>query len=191
MVVVAAGLVPRQHPRRPGRVGPARPARAVPALARGGTAHEHALRVPLPVPRHTDRLRRPARRRARAHRSWPPGPQRVAAFIAEPVAGAALGACVPPDDYWPAVVEVCRRHGVLLIADEVMTGFGRTGRWFACEHWDVRPDIVVAAKGASSGYWPLGFAASTGAVHDTIAAGGFTHGFTYSHHQQYATYEGT
>jgi len=110
------------------------------------------------------------------------GPERVAAFIAEPVAGAALGACVPPDDYWPAVVEVCRRYGVLLIADEVMTGFGRTGRWFACEHWGVRPDIVVGAKGASSGYWPLGFAASTGAVHDTIAAAGFTHGFTHSHH---------
>jgi adenosylmethionine-8-amino-7-oxononanoate aminotransferase len=106
----------------------------------------------------------------------------VAAFIAEPVAGAALGACVPPEDYWPAVASVCRKHGVLLIADEVMTGFGRTGRWFACEHWDVRPDIVVGAKGASSGYWPLGFAASTGAVHETIAAGGFTHGFTNSHH---------
>jgi adenosylmethionine-8-amino-7-oxononanoate aminotransferase len=110
------------------------------------------------------------------------GPDRVAAFIAEPVAGAALGACVPPADYWPAVTEVCRRYGVLLIADEVMTGFGRTGRWFACEHWDVRPDLVVGAKGASSGYWPLGFAASTGAVHDTIVAGGFTHGFTNSHH---------
>ena len=80
------------------------------------------------------------------------------------------------------MAEVCRRHTVLLIADEVMTGFGRTGRWFGCEHWDVRPDIVVGAKGASSGYWPLGFAASTGAVHETIKAGGFTHGFTNSHH---------
>ena len=154
----------------------------LPWLGRG-TAHEHPLRVPLPVPRHPpDRVRRPARRRARAHHPGRRVRRRVAAFIAEPVAGAALGACVPPDDYWPAVVEVCRRYGVLLIADEVMTGFGRTGRWFACEHWDVRPDIVVGAKGASSGYWPLGFAASTGAVHDTIAAGGFTHGFTHSHH---------
>ncbi|HST66211.1 MAG TPA: aminotransferase class III-fold pyridoxal phosphate-dependent enzyme [Mycobacteriales bacterium] len=106
----------------------------------------------------------------------------AAAFLAEPVAGAALGACVPPADYWPAVADVCRRHGVLLIADEVMTGFGRTGRWFACDHWDLRPDIVVGAKGASSGYWPLGFAASTAAVHETIKAGGFTHGFTNSHH---------
>lgn len=106
----------------------------------------------------------------------------VAAFIAEPVAGAALGACVPPDDYWPAVAEVCRRHGVLLIADEVLTGFGRTGRWFASEHWGLRPDLVVGAKGASSGYWPLGFAACTGEVHDTIVGGGFVHGFTHSHH---------
>jgi adenosylmethionine-8-amino-7-oxononanoate aminotransferase len=106
----------------------------------------------------------------------------VAAFIAEPVSGAALGACVPPDDYWPAIAEVCRRHGVLLIADEVLTGFGRTGRWFAGDHWGLRPDIVVGAKGASSGYWPLGFAACTAAVHDTIMAGGFTHGFTHSHH---------
>ncbi len=106
----------------------------------------------------------------------------VAAFVAEPVAGAALGAAVPPDDYWPAVAEVCRRHGVLLIADEVMTGFGRTGRWFGCDHWGVRPDILAAAKGAASGYWPLGLAVASGSVHETIMARGFTHGFTYSHH---------
>jgi adenosylmethionine-8-amino-7-oxononanoate aminotransferase len=110
------------------------------------------------------------------------GAGRVAAFVAEPVAGAALGACVPPDGYWPAVAEVCHRHGVLLVADEVMTGFGRTGRWFACAHWDLRPDILVAAKGAASGYWPLGLAVASGAVHDTIAAAGFTHGLTFSHH---------
>jgi adenosylmethionine-8-amino-7-oxononanoate aminotransferase len=109
-------------------------------------------------------------------------PATVAAFVAEPVAGAGLGAAVPPDDYWPAVTEVCRRHGVLLIADEVMTGFGRTGRWFACDHWSVRPDLLVLAKGAASGYWPLGLAVASGAVHDTIGAGGFTHGLTYSHH---------
>jgi adenosylmethionine-8-amino-7-oxononanoate aminotransferase len=110
------------------------------------------------------------------------GPGTVAAFVAEPVAGAALGAAVPPDDYWPAVAEVCRRHGVLLVADEVMTGFGRTGRWFACDHWGVRPDILVLAKGAASGYWPLGLAVASGEVHDTIARTGFTHGLTYSHH---------
>jgi adenosylmethionine-8-amino-7-oxononanoate aminotransferase len=111
------------------------------------------------------------------------GPGTVAAFVAEPIVGATLAAAVPPDDYWPAIAEVCRRHGVLLIADEVMTGFGRTGRWFAMDHWGVRPDMLVAAKGATSGYWPLGFVAASGAVHDTVVnGGGFVHGFTYSHH---------
>ncbi|QDO88038.1 aspartate aminotransferase family protein [Ornithinimicrobium ciconiae] len=110
------------------------------------------------------------------------GPQRVAAFIAEPVSGAALGACVPPQDYWPAVQEVCARHGVLVVADEVMTGFGRTGTWFASEHFGLVPDLLVAAKGAASGYWPLGLAVASGAVHDTIGEASLTHGFTYSHH---------
>jgi hypothetical protein len=109
------------------------------------------------------------------------GPDTVAAFVAEPIVGATLGAAVPPDDYWPLVADVCRRHGVLLIADEVMTGFGRTGRWFALDHWSVRPDILVAAKGASSGYWPFGFAAASGEVHAVVAGSGFVHGFTYSH----------
>jgi adenosylmethionine-8-amino-7-oxononanoate aminotransferase len=109
------------------------------------------------------------------------GPETVACFIAEPVAGAGLGAAVPSDDYWPAIAEVCRRHGVLLVADEVMTGFGRTGAWFGCDHWATRPDILVAAKGASSGYWPFGFAAAAGHVYDAIAEGGFVHGFTCSH----------
>ena len=109
------------------------------------------------------------------------GAGRVACFVAEPVAGATLGAAVPSDDYWPAVGDVCRRHGILLIADEVMTGFGRTGAWFGCDHWALRPDILVAAKGASSGYWPFGFAAAAGHVYDALAEGGFVHGFTYSH----------
>lgn len=109
------------------------------------------------------------------------GPDTVACFIAEPVVGAALGAAVPPDGYWPAVVEVCRSHGVLLIADEVMTGFGRTGEWFACDHWEVRPDILVAGKGASSGYWPLGLTACSSGVFDAVTAVSFVHGFTYSH----------
>ncbi len=111
------------------------------------------------------------------------GPRSVAAFVAEPIVGATLGAAVPPDDYWPAIAEVCRRHGVLLIADEVMTGFGRTGRWFALDHWRVRPDLLVAAKGATSGYWPFGFVAASGAVHATVTApgAGFVHGFTFSH----------
>ena len=110
-------------------------------------------------------------------------PGTVAAFVAEPIVGATLAAAEPPDGYWPAIAEVCRRHGVLLIADEVMTGFGRTGSWFGLDHWGVRADIVVAAKGATSGYWPFGFVAASGDVHDTVVnGGGFVHGFTYSHH---------
>jgi len=111
------------------------------------------------------------------------GPGTVAAFVAEPIVGATLGAAVPPDGYWAAIAEVCQRHGVLLIADEVMTGFGRTGRWFGLDHWGIRPDVLVAAKGATSGYWPFGFVAAAGAIHDAvIGGGGFVHGFTYSHH---------
>jgi adenosylmethionine-8-amino-7-oxononanoate aminotransferase len=109
------------------------------------------------------------------------GSERVAAFIAEPIGGATLGATVPVDDYWTAMADVCRSHGVLVIADEVMTGFGRTGTWFAIEQFGVRPDIVVCAKGASSGYFPLGLCMASGHVADT-ADQVFDHGFTYSHH---------
>ena len=112
------------------------------------------------------------------------GPGTVAAFVAEPIVGATLAAAVPPEGYWPAIAEVCRRHGVLLVADEVMTGFGRTGRWFGVDHWGVRPDIVVGAKGGTSGYFPFGFVAASGAVRDAVLAEppGYVHGFTYSHH---------
>ncbi len=111
------------------------------------------------------------------------GAENVAAFVAEPIGGATTGASVPPDDYWPLVAEVCRRRGVLLVADEVMTGFGRTGAWFACSHWDVQPDVLVAGKGASSGYWPLGLVITSADVHGTVQdGGGFVHGFTWSHH---------
>jgi adenosylmethionine-8-amino-7-oxononanoate aminotransferase len=109
------------------------------------------------------------------------GPETVACFVAEPVAGAALGAAVPTDDYWAPVSDVCRRHGVLLVADEVMTGFGRTGEWFGSNHWGLRPDLMALGKGASSGYWPLGLAACSGPIFDALQEGGFTHGFTYSH----------
>ena len=109
------------------------------------------------------------------------GTSTVAAFIAEPVAGATLAAAVPTDDYWPAVAEVCRRHGVLLIADEIMTGFGRTGRWFGVDHWGVRPDVVTAGKGSTSGYFPFGFAACSVGVFETVRETGFVHGFTWSH----------
>ncbi len=109
-------------------------------------------------------------------------PRSVAAFVAEPIVGATLGAAVPPDGYWPAIAEVCRRHGVLLVADEVMTGFGRTGRWFGVDHWGVRPDLLVAAKGATSGYWPFGFVSAAGPIAETVlGAGPFVHGFTFSH----------
>ena len=83
---------------------------------------------------------------------------------------------------------MCRHHGVLLIADEVMTGFGRTGTWFGMDHYGVRPDLLVAAKGATSGYWPFGFVAASGEVYDAVTGGGgFVHGFTYSHQPVAAT----
>jgi adenosylmethionine-8-amino-7-oxononanoate aminotransferase len=120
----------------------------------------------------------------------------TAAFIFEPVSGATLGAVGPPPGYLRSVGEICRRHGVLLIADEVMTGMGRTGRKFAVEHWfgsdglgndsEVAPDILVAAKGLSSGYAPLGAVIASRKVVDAIAAGSgagaFLHGFTYNAH---------
>lgn len=110
------------------------------------------------------------------------GPETVAAFIAEPVVGATLAAAVPPPAYWPRVREICDRHGVLLIADEVMTGFGRTGRWFAVEHWGITPDILITAKGASGGYFPLGLVLCRGELVARIRqeSGGFTHGFTHA-----------
>jgi len=108
----------------------------------------------------------------------------VAAFIVEPVSGATLGAVVPPPGYLQCVAEICRRHGVLLIADEVMTGMGRTGRNFAVDHWGVAPDILVTAKGLSSGYAPLGAVLVSKRVARAIAdgSGAFLHGFTYNSH---------
>jgi adenosylmethionine-8-amino-7-oxononanoate aminotransferase len=106
----------------------------------------------------------------------------AAAFIFEPVSGATLGAVVPPPGYLQKVAEVCRRHGVLLIADEVMTGMGRSGRNFAIDHWNIAPDILIAAKGLSSGYAPLGAVIATKKVIDGIASGAFLHGFTYNAH---------
>jgi len=108
----------------------------------------------------------------------------VAAVILEPVSGATLGAIVPPKGYLEKVAEICRRKEVLLIADEVMSGMGRTGRNFAVDHWSVTPDILVAAKGLSSGYAPLGALIISKKVVDVIASGSgsFIHGFTYSSH---------
>jgi adenosylmethionine-8-amino-7-oxononanoate aminotransferase len=109
------------------------------------------------------------------------GPQNVAAFIAEPIGGASTGALVPPDGYFDVIQEVCRRHGVLLILDEVMTGFGRTGKLFAYEHWGVEADVVALSKGMSAGYFPLGAVLSRGTiVEEVVSKGGFSHGFTYA-----------
>jgi adenosylmethionine-8-amino-7-oxononanoate aminotransferase len=113
------------------------------------------------------------------------GADTVAAFIAEPVQGSG-GVIVPPDDYFPRVREICDRHEVLLIADEVITGFGRTGRWFGLEHWGVQPDIMTFAKGITSGYVPLGGMGLSDRVADAIRAGTgktkWMHAFTYSGH---------
>jgi adenosylmethionine-8-amino-7-oxononanoate aminotransferase len=100
------------------------------------------------------------------------GPETVAAFVAEPVVGSTAGALAPPPEYWPRVADVCRRHGVLLIADEVMTGFGRTGRRFGVEHWDVAPDILVGGKGLAGGYAPLGALIARPAVVEPLARAG-------------------
>ncbi len=109
---------------------------------------------------------------------------KVAAVILEPVSGATLGAVVPPRGYLEKIAEICRGNGVLLIADEVMSGMGRTGRNFAVDHWAVAPDILVTAKGLSSGYAPLGAVILSKKVLDAIAtgSGSFIHGFTYSSH---------
>ncbi len=105
----------------------------------------------------------------------------VAAVIVEPVAGT-NGVLVPPPEYLPRLSEICRRHGVLLIADEVMTGWGRTGKWFAVDHWDVRPDILVTAKGITSAYVPLGLCATTGKIAEYFDDHFFAHGHTYEAH---------
>jgi adenosylmethionine-8-amino-7-oxononanoate aminotransferase/carbon monoxide dehydrogenase subunit G len=112
------------------------------------------------------------------------GPGNVAAFIGEPVIGAG-GVIPPPDGYWPAVAALCRRHDVLLIDDEVITGFGRLGRWFACERFDVQPDLIVFAKGVTSGYLPLGGVIVGPRVQEPFWTGDgvpFRHGYTYSGH---------
>ena len=112
------------------------------------------------------------------------GPDRVVAFIAEPAGGATLGAVVPPEGYWPLIRQICDRYGLLLIADEVLTGFGRTGRWFALEHFGVQPDVMTMGKGATGGYFPLSITAARAADVETIrqAHGDFNHGGTFSHH---------
>jgi len=109
------------------------------------------------------------------------GPETIAAVILEPVTGT-NGIIVPPDGYLQSIREACDRHGILLIADEVMAGFGRTGKWFASDHWDVVPDILTMAKGINSGYVPLGAMAIREPIADWIRSRYFAGGLTYSGH---------
>ena len=109
------------------------------------------------------------------------GPESVLAFIVEPVGGASTGALVPPAGYMERVREICTRHGVLLILDEVMTGAGRTGRFLAADHWAITPDIIVMSKGFAAGYVPLGAMVAQGPLVEAVLDdGGFQHGFTYA-----------
>ena len=112
------------------------------------------------------------------------GPQTVAAVIMDPIPGSNTGFPLPPDGYLQGVRDLCDRHGVLLIFDEIQTGFGRTGRMFACEHWNVTPDIMTVAKGFSGGYLPIGAAIATEEIAETIrnAGTGFRHVHTFSGH---------
>jgi putrescine aminotransferase len=110
------------------------------------------------------------------------GEDRVAAFIAEPVQGAG-GVIVPPSTYWPEIQRICDAHDILLIADEVICGFGRTGEWFGSQTYGITPDIMTIAKGLSSGYQPIGGSILSDEVAQTIAdAGDFNHGYTYGGH---------
>ena len=111
------------------------------------------------------------------------GPEKVAAFVGEPIQGAG-GVIVPPDTYWPYIQKVCREHGIPIVADEVICGFGRTGNWWGHETMGIDPDIVVMAKGLSSGYQPIGAVAiSDELIGDFFEKGGeFFHGYTYSGH---------
>lgn len=111
------------------------------------------------------------------------GADRVAAFFGEPVQGSG-GMVIPPASYWPEIQRICKKYGVLLVADEVITGFGRTGRWFASERYDIQPDLMTLAKGLSSGYLPISAVLVGDRVAETLVrkGGEFAHGFTYSGH---------
>ncbi|MCJ8333979.1 MAG: aspartate aminotransferase family protein [Epibacterium sp.] len=109
------------------------------------------------------------------------GEDRVAAFIAEPVQGAG-GVIVAPDSYWPEIQRICDTYEILLIADEVICGFGRTGQWFGSQTLNIRPDIMTIAKGLSSGYVPIGGSIVSDEIASVIARDEFNHGYTYSGH---------
>ena len=110
------------------------------------------------------------------------GADKVAAFIGEPIQGAG-GVIIPPKSYWPEVERICRKYGILLVCDEVITGFGRTGNWWGHETVGVKPDMIAMAKGLSSGYLPISAVAVSKEIVDVLKTGGdFVHGFTYSGH---------
>ncbi|MBD9367772.1 aspartate aminotransferase family protein [Xanthomonas sp. XNM01] len=111
------------------------------------------------------------------------GPERVAAFIGEPIMGA-IGVYIPPRTYWPEIERICRQYDVLLVADEVICGFGRTGEWFGSQHFGIQPDVMTIAKGITSGYIPLGAAMFNDRVAGVLKAQGgeLAHGATYSGH---------
>ena len=111
------------------------------------------------------------------------GVDKVAAFIGEPVQGAG-GVIIPPDSYWPEIQRICDEYGILLVADEVITAFGRLGEWFGSTHFGIRPDLISIAKGVSSGYLPLGGSLVSDRVAEVVIAEGgeFAHGYTYSGH---------
>ena len=111
------------------------------------------------------------------------GEDRVAAFIAEPIQGAG-GVIVPPKTYWPEVARICKERGILLVADEVICGFGRTGEWFATDYYDIQPDLMLFAKAVTSGYLPVGGVVVRDELLATLISSGqeFAHGYTYSGH---------
>jgi adenosylmethionine-8-amino-7-oxononanoate aminotransferase len=151
----------------------------------------HFLHIPAPYPYRYAGEVKPgesigqAAARALEEAIQDEGPDTVAAFIAEPVQGAG-GVLVPPDDYFPRVRQICDEYGLLLIADEVITGFGRTGEWFALNRWGIAPDILTFAKGITSGYLPLGGMQVSDEIRDVILSAPpqerWMHAYTYSGH---------
>lgn len=111
------------------------------------------------------------------------GPERVAAFIAEPIQGAG-GVIIPPESYWPQIKKILAKYDILMVMDEVIFGFGRTGQWFGSQYYDIQPDLLTFAKAVTNGYYPLGGVMVGDKVADVLKSGGgeFTHGYTYSAH---------
>ena len=112
-------------------------------------------------------------------------PETIAAFIVEPVIGASTGVCIPPEGYLERIRSICNRYDIVLIFDEILCGYGRTGKWFASEHWNVTPNIVIHGKGISAGIVPLAAVYCSNEIVEVIKErdGNFSHGYTYTNHQ--------